>query len=320
VADLFGGMSTQWAHMLLEGEVILFLGAGANMTGRPRRAKWRDGYLPNTRELAAHLAERFGDPGAKGDLARLSQYVEATRTRARLEERLRTAFDRTPLPEPTALHHFLAEIRGLAQDHGRPPPPQILVTTNYDDALERAFEHAGEPFDLLWYTTVVGQQGRQREGYFMHVPPNGTPARFLNQNEDTGVKPEQRPVILKVHGAVHRDRRAPDSFVISEDDYIDYLGFVDIDALPVLVKRDWADRSYLFLGYGLGDWNMNVLLRRVWSQRGPEAKLWAVQHRVAELDRLLWDGRGVMLYKARLERWVHDVRAEMLAILERSAA
>ena len=31
------------------------------------------------------------------------------------------------------------------------PPELVIVTTNYDDALERAFRAANEPFDLVTY-------------------------------------------------------------------------------------------------------------------------------------------------------------------------
>ena len=247
---------------------------------------------------------------------RLAQYVEvAAATRPELEQHLRSAFDREPVPEPTSLHEFIAAIRRLAREHDRPPPAQILVTTNYDDALERAFEREGEPYDLLWYTTVSGGEGGEREGFFMHRPPSGVPVRYSRPNEDTSVNPNERPVILKLHGAVHRDRCASDSYVISEDDYIDYLGFIDVDALPLLVKQDMAERSYLFLGYGLGDWNLNVLLRRVWARRGPRSKLWAVQRSIADLDKQVWSCRHVEVFPADLTRWVEHVRNALVAAL-----
>ena len=54
---------------------------------------------------------------------------------------------------------------------------QIILTTNYDDVLERAFEQAGEPFDLLSYSSE-----EQRSGMFIHTPPGGKPCVIENPN------------------------------------------------------------------------------------------------------------------------------------------
>ena len=51
------------------------------------------------------------------------------------------------------------------------------MTTNYDDALERAFRAAGEAFDLVWYVA----EGEHR-GKFLHLPPDGEP-RLIDQAE-----------------------------------------------------------------------------------------------------------------------------------------
>ena len=44
------------------------------------------------------------------------------------------------------------------------------MTTNYDDALERAFDEAEEPYDLAVYMASGDDKGK-----FVHVPYDGEP-------------------------------------------------------------------------------------------------------------------------------------------------
>src|SRR2546426_927562 len=72
---------------------------------------------------------------------------------------------RPPAP-PTALHKPTAPPPSLMRKVAPEPRYQLIVTTNYDDALERAFNEAREPFDLVAYIA----DGEHR-GKFMHAPP-----------------------------------------------------------------------------------------------------------------------------------------------------
>src|SRR5579859_7485941 len=83
------------ARALAEGRVVTFLGAGANLTGRPRETAWERGqYLPSGGELAGYLAELFGyPPGEARDLARVSQYAATMTGSGPLYEELRALLD-----------------------------------------------------------------------------------------------------------------------------------------------------------------------------------------------------------------------------------
>ena len=66
------------ARRMREGGVIPFLGAGANLCGRPEAADWQSGYLPSGNELATYLADSYAYPDTETrDLLRVSQYVQA---------------------------------------------------------------------------------------------------------------------------------------------------------------------------------------------------------------------------------------------------
>ena len=46
---------------------------------------------------------------------------------------------------------------------------QVILTTNYDDALERAFDAVDEPYDLITYVVA---SPKEHKGRFMHWPPS----------------------------------------------------------------------------------------------------------------------------------------------------
>ncbi len=76
------------------------------------------------------------------------------------------------------------------------------------------------------------------------------------------------------------DRASPerDSFVITEDHYIDYLTRTDIsNLLPVTLAAKLRKSHFLFLGYSLRDWNLRVILHRIWGEQKLTYKSWAIQ-------------------------------------------
>jgi len=289
------------------GSVVPFLGAGANRCGRPEEAPWsRDTYLPDGAELATHFATTYGYPGPDTwDLGRVSQFVELELREMALYTDLREIF--TGGYQPTVLHRFLAELPETMRENGKPPPFQLLVTTNYDDALERAFEDAGQDFDLVYYAAATDQE----PGQFVHVV-DGKRVRVTQQYRKLLV--EDRPVILKIHGAVNRadETGETDSYVITEDNYIDYLARSNIEKLiPASLMSKMGTSHFLFLGYGMRDWNLRVILKHIWAEQRRRGVSWAIQHKADEIDRKFWQREGVDIAIVDLDRWVDAMRAQV---------
>jgi ATP phosphoribosyltransferase regulatory subunit HisZ len=147
---------------LREGRVIPFLGAGTNLCGRPKDASWRAGeYLPSGTELAAYLADGYGYPASETlDLLRVSQYVQAMTGGRVLYDELHGLFDRDY--PATVLHTMLASLPRMFRAEGNGSRHQLIVTTNYDDALERAFAEADEEYDLVCYMARGEHRGSSR--------------------------------------------------------------------------------------------------------------------------------------------------------------
>jgi hypothetical protein len=297
------------AQAMQEGRVIPFMGAGANRCGRSEDESWRFGettHLPDGRELANDLAEYFGFPATQTrDLVRVSQYASVMKGSGPLYQRLHDVFDADFPPSP--LHALLARLPGVWREKRCDPPPyQLIVTTNYDDALERAFADAGEPFDLLSYVAKGPDSGR-----FLHVPPDGKP-RPIKKSNQYPLSLAERTIILKIHGAVNRIDRNEDSYVIAEDDYIDFLSQTSIaKVVPVMLNDHMQNSHFLFLGYSLRDWNLRVILRRIWGEQHLEYRSWSIQRHPDPLELEFWPKRNVDIYDVDLAEYVRKLKGAL---------
>jgi hypothetical protein len=286
---------------IIDGRLVPFFGAGVNLVGRPKDVPWQHGqYLPSGGELSSYLAENFRYPdNDKWDLVRVTQYITVMEGSGPLYEELRKLFN-VDYP-PTGLHQFFARLPSILQEKGYPPRYQLIVTTNYDDVMERAFRAANEPYDLV--TFVAGGEHR---GKFMHLPFDNDKGILIEKpNEYRGLSLDLRSVILKIHGAVNRLDPEGDSFVITEDDYIDYLTRTDISSLvPVTLAAKLKKSNFLFLGYGLRDWNLRVILHRIWGEQKLTYKSWAIQLHPSDIEKQFWNKRDVDIIDVNLEDYI----------------
>jgi hypothetical protein len=300
------------SELLADGEVVVFLGAGANLCDRPDGAEWEPGrFPPSGAELARALAERCRYPDTDDpDLLRVSQYVDAILGEGQLYRYLHAVFD-ADYP-PSSLHRLLARLPERLRERGR--SQLLILTTNYDDLVERALDDLDEPCDVVWYEAKRGPL----QGRFMHRPPDGKLVAIERPNKYTRLALGERPVVLKLHGAIDRVEPKRDSYVVTEDGYIDYLAEGDVGAqIPFSLRERMADSHFLFLGYSMRDWNLRVILKRIWGAQQLDLKSWAVQREpgdaaVREIEEALWRDRGdVDLLYVPLKDYVERLESEL---------
>jgi hypothetical protein len=103
-----------------------------------------------------------------------------------------------------------------------------------------------------------------------------------------------------------------DSFVITENHYIDYLSHTDIKTLiPVNIASRMMQSHFLFLGYSLKDWNLRVILHRLWGDAELGWNSWAVQRKPDTIDEKSWSRRGVELLDVPLEEYIELLGAAL---------
>ena len=188
-------------------------------------------------DLAAQLAAAFGYPDDRPpDLARVSQYVATMNGSGPLYDELHRRFEEAAEPQP--VHRFLAGLAPVLRARGA--PHQLVISTRYDLALERAFDTAGRSSTSSRTSRpgrTAASSGTERPARSRGRSTCRTPTR--RSSRSTGGRSS-----LKLHGAVDP---FPDweweSFVITEDDYIDYLGRSDLAAaVPVALAARSAPK------------------------------------------------------------------------------
>jgi class 3 adenylate cyclase len=287
---------------LQEGRVVIFVGDGINLAGRATTAPWRPGLssdIPSSPELASALADVFGVAAAgPAELTRVAQYVSTLVGSGPLFDTLHNMLDADYRPTP--VHNFLASVPGLLRRRGHLTKAPLIVTTSYDFGLELAFSQASEPLDVVTYVADAASQGR-----FVHRGPDGRLRPIDKPNKYLGLS-EDRTVVVKVHGAIDRHDPDQDSFVITEDHFLDFMTGGDLSNLvPVTIAARLRRSHFLFLGYGLRDWNLRVILHRLWGEQRLTYKSWSVHSsRPEPIERGLWRDRGVDVLDLALAEYV----------------
>lgn len=301
-------------NRLKTGRVIPFLGAGASFVERPLGAKWdatKPLFLPSGLELAHFLADEAefpsADPADRGDLAKVSSYYADIAGRRTLRERLREVLNHEY--QGSLLHELIAAV----------PVPLVIVVTNYDALVEQAFRAARKPYDLVVYPA-----DRKDIANAILWWPHGAREPLVKAPNELDIDLAMTTVIYKMHGTIVQETEEWDSFVITEEDYVEFLSRMTASAaIPSLFYPFFRDRSFLFLGYSLRDWKLRVILKnlskyfskRVAGSDDDEDQLpsWAIQRSPSELERQLWKKRKVNIFDIALD----DFAKKMQQRLER---
>jgi hypothetical protein len=263
---------------------------------RPRDAIWQSAaasFLPTETELAHYLAEQSAFPSDRPlALAEVAQYYQIVAGRVPLMRRLHDIFDRDYAV--TQLHSFLADT----------DVPLLIVTTNYDDLIERAFMEKNRPYDLVTYTSDL------EIGDHLLWQPNGESNPVEINPNKLDIDLQNTTVIYKMYGSVDRRDLRLDQYVITEDDYIDFLARLTKNrAIPAIFAEPFQTRPFLYLGYSLRDWNMRVVLNRIERdfRRPRNIRGWAIQYNPTPLEQRFWQERAVAVYDLVIEEFVRQL-------------
>ncbi len=290
---------------MTRGMVVPWLGASVR------------GALPDSQFLARQLAEEYAELKLQSsDLAEIAQSILIREGRRELQESLRELIKQHS--EPIHVHRFLAELPGRMRRRDVPASYQLIISTNYDRALERAFEDVNEPFDYAIYMPSTGR--------FVHFPwgeeddePRAVTINDPGNYFDFPIGDDyrlKRTVIVKVHGSFtfwEGNVEWEDDYVVTEDQYIDYLPTHAIeDYLPRQILDQLTGSRCLFLGHMLSEWSARVLLRRIWPAREMAEISWAIEDGPDDLEKRSWGAIGRMeLLDAPLSEYVRGLSSAL---------
>jgi hypothetical protein len=245
-----------------------------------------ESLLGSRRELARRWAESYHFPMAphdREDLPQVAQYLAINQQpmfpRDELVEYLRQAMlarYKNDLPEAlqgAPLEEVLTAVGAWRRAHDPTEPHQVLaglplpiyITTDSSNLLAEALVAAGKTpqVELCRWNDHIAQLPS-----IYDTEPNYRPDA-------------KRPLVYHLFGRFEE----PDSLILTEDDYFDYLIGVtgNKDLIPPVVRRALADTALLFLGFQMDDWDFRVLFRSIMSQEG-RGRRRGYAHVAAQID------------------------------------
>jgi hypothetical protein len=249
----------------------------------PGLTEW---LLGSRRAIAARWAETFGypmDPNSRDSLPQVAQYVAVDQDVSTMQRAL--------------IEHLLAEVRRrfgsiLSPEQGRAPLDEMISAVGQQLGTDPVTQpiRALASFPLpIYITTIFGNflaDALKAAGKDPVVEPcrwndylEQQPSIF-DSEPDYRPTPE-RPLVYHLFGRLSD----PDSLVLTEDDYFDYLIGVTSrnDLIPGVVRRALADSALLFLGFDLDDWDFRVLFRSIMSREGSNRRS-KYAHVAAQID------------------------------------
>lgn len=312
-------------NALTKAKLVPFLGLDINLLDRPAIENWEpDGTtLPSYRELVSYLAtlSRHPFPFIPA-LADVSQYAllqykqDEEKGEGTFFSDMVNIFSRAQTP--TALHRFWARLAkhnlritgtdpNNSQDFNR---RFLIVSSTYDNLLERAFAEELERFHVLSYVAHGENQGRFRHTVYAKgeggivAPQSSVVVEAAN---NYGALYDQVPVILKIPGTVG-DTGGP-RFAITEDQYLDLFSKRELSSIiPTQLITKLRSSNHLFLGYNVREWSLRALLYRIWEDTKAPVVCWTVQDRVSSVETNYWSACGVRSIDRPLSQYLDGLR------------
>ncbi|MFI3236599.1 MAG: SIR2 family protein [Lachnospiraceae bacterium] len=179
---------------ILENKLVLFVGAGASLnSGIPL---WGDAI----EQIKVNLEPEFSD---EKDYLKIPQFYYNARGFKEYNELMKDIFSYVD-KEPNDLHRKIFELR-----------PSHIITTNYDNFLERIADENGEFLEIVEKDTDIPYAKNDR-------------------------------LLIKMHGGFNHD-----NYVLKEDDYLNYSN--NFKLTETLIKSLIARNTVVFVGYSFND-------------------------------------------------------------------
>jgi hypothetical protein len=281
------------------GQCTPILGPGLNepYLGAPREIaqRWAEAYhypmAPHERESLPQVAQYLSvNQYQRAPYDELEEYMQRE-IQSRYAESLPEGLRQGQVPLEELVKAVGARLR---QDYPYEPhqalaklPLPMFITTNLDVLLTSALKDAGKDPQVVlcpWNEYI-----EQVESVYDREP-------------DYFPTPE-RPLVYHLFGRIDE----PDSIVLTEDDYFDFLIGItgNKDLIPSSVRRALADTALLFLGFQMDDWNFRVLFRSILSQQGGSRR-----DRYAHIAAQIEPEEGRILEPERARRYLENYFAK----------
>jgi hypothetical protein len=260
-----------------EESCLLFLGAGAGFDARRK-------HLPTAAELGQELAKECKlEWHEYVPLSTVAFYYEFFYGREELNRFLKDRIADPGLQPSTTLERLM-EVIAILEKLKR---VVLVVTTNYDQHFERAYEAAfGKKPNVIVYNGGMDAND-----------PTAALHSGLAKNLRTW-QPNRGTFLYKMHGCI--TQATGRNLVVTEEDYVNFLSNALSDfptkRLPTYLLGRIEESSILFVGYSLSDWNFRVIYKATAERASPNGvptkESFAIQYidmtEAKPIDQLRW--------------------------------
>lgn len=239
--------------------------------------------------------------------------------------------------KPNCLHRFLAKLPKMMLEDGslskikggkesNNTKYQLIVTTNFDRTLERAFIEEKQPFDLISFSF--------KEDMFIHQPfdhkdPKDSDSELIKPGKPIPISdPDKygdngefdlniRPIILRLYGPPAWEDFPGIHFTITEDQFLNYLVYDPSKKMPATLRAKFHANPIWFLGYSLSSWHLRSILNRILIERKDGSQTstwWSVQEKADLLDEKLWEVKNALFIHKHLK---NNSLSDYIHVLER---
>ncbi len=181
-------------------KLVLFIGAGVSINSG----------LPSWNELITEIKKKINISNKNEDYLKIAQYYYNSRGEKEYYDFLREKLEVDA--KPNKIHDLLLELN-----------PSHIITTNYDDLIEKAASKKGMFFDVV-----------SKDNDLPYTPSN--------------------KMIIKMHGDF-KNR----NIVFKEDDYLSYSN--NFKLIENYIKSLFATKTIIFVGYSLSDVNVKLIFQ-----------------------------------------------------------
>ena len=255
------------------------------------------------------LAQRIGYEQFNGSLSSIAEYYQ-----------LRPDFGHPELLKTLRGHlsqngHGVLLYKALAKIQA----PLILISSAYDNRLEKAFRAADKPFVEL--SSIVRRSDEYDIGHVVvnYSDSDSSQAAPVSGEKLSGMRflEQGYSVIYKIRGncgttegsADEDELLQQDALTLSESSYFSFARYAD-KIIPGYLARQLRNRGFLFVGYQPKDWEDRLLASALLEKRNSQEPCYVIGDTSEPMETAFWKSRSVEPYPIdirELDKYLEEV-------------
>lgn len=291
-----------FAQRVVRGEVVLFIGS--------ELAKDYQQPVQTEQDLAEHLAAKLEFSQFRGSFSSIAEYFRLHKDYGdnHLLQVLRESL--TVTTQEWQFYQYLARIHA----------PLILISSAYDDALERCFTAPGKRYIEL--TSLVRRDERYDIGHLV--------VRYSDRSEPEFYRPIEEEIsrfrwyeegyslIFKIRGTCSSCQPEQDyqreALTVAESDYFTFARYAE-KMIPAYLAKHFKHKGFLFLGFSPTTWEERLVVSALLERRRkvyPNDPPYTVSANHNPLEDAYWLGQQVQQHYMDLRKLAEYLEEALL--------